>query len=545
MSIHGDQYLSKYFIRKDSKLPPVTLASNDELTLAFYLLSKDLKEEEKIISFSRLIWPFLSIQGVISTHIILDGLNLFSKRGKYTNPPRKPLIGHIMRNVDQRNKSEILERIIEVLTYEDTEAEEVSAGEESEFKRLNIENLTNPEFCSGLMELIPKIEMHSIKEYAQLDTALTTDNALDISEKFRNTVQEMKDNAFRWENLIELISEKVDKWLIDLNVELKDVKSRFSSKLDKISLKIDNDQIKQRMARERDNIDQWKVKQKKKITEKISLMFKNLDRDLEEILKKNRAYTNGTGLKSKIFENLVPDFESHLEFLNSKQEKLQNLIKKIQDDFIKFKEEAEEVDIKAQNRLEEKEKNLRSELEKRNQKIEKIKQEKKEAIKGIQKRKAKIENLYSRIQTIITEKKEDCLREAADLKKWAIKDTEAALFSKPIRWFFLPVYVIFIENEDMFEERMEILFPGYISDSQPIYEDVSSAFSELRNFINEKVEDNMKLRSNFEFTAEGKNFVEDPNFSKKIQKGLSILRNKNLTNSEIENTIRKNLNRLS
>ncbi|MGV9173301.1 MAG: hypothetical protein ACOC44_06250 [Promethearchaeia archaeon] len=545
MSIHGNQYLSKFFMRENSNQPPVTLASNDELTLAFYLLTKDLADGEKIISFSRLIWPLLSIQGVISTHIILDGLNLFSKKGKYTNPPRKPLIGHILRNIDQRKKTEILERIIEVLIYEDTEAEKLSAGEESEYKKLHISNIVNPEFLRGLMGLIPNIELQPIKDFAQLDTDLTTERALDISEKFRNTIQEMKNNALRWDNLIEIISDKVDKWLIDLNVEVKDIETRFSSKINKTSVRIDDEQVREQMERERDNIDQWKVNQKKNIIEKTSLLFKNLDRNLEEILKKNRFYTNETNLKSKIFENLVPNFESHIEYLKMKGEEFTDFAKHIEQKFSSYKEKAKEIDIKAQHRLEEKRQSLSSELETRNQKIQKIKEKKNQAIKDIQKRKAKIEHLYNKVKTIIRKKKEDCLQEAEELKKWAMEDTEAALFSKPIRWFFLPIYVLFVEDENMFEERMEILFPGYISNSEPIYKDLSDAFLQFRNLINDEVEDNMKLRSNFEFTAEGKNFAENPNLSKMIQKGLSILRRKNMTNSEIETTVRENLKRIA
>ncbi|MHA1192803.1 MAG: hypothetical protein ACTSP9_10970 [Promethearchaeota archaeon] len=93
MSIHGSQYLLTLF-NAPPNIPPIN--ENDELALAFYLLTKDKKHSEKITSFSRLLWPFLCIQGVISTHIILDGLMLFSRKGKLSNPPRQPLIGHLI-----------------------------------------------------------------------------------------------------------------------------------------------------------------------------------------------------------------------------------------------------------------------------------------------------------------------------------------------------------------------------------------------------------------------------------------------------------------
>jgi len=105
MSIHGNQYILPLFYNHSS-LPPIK--DYDELALSFYLLTKNLKQNEKILSFSRLLWPFLCVQGVISSHIILDGLNIFSKKGKLSNPPRQPLIGHVLRNIENRTKTEFI-----------------------------------------------------------------------------------------------------------------------------------------------------------------------------------------------------------------------------------------------------------------------------------------------------------------------------------------------------------------------------------------------------------------------------------------------------
>ena len=103
MSIHGNQYILPLF-NTPKAIPQIN--EFDELALAFHLLTKDLKPDEKVVSFSRLVWPFLCVQGVISTHIILDGLNVYSKKGKLSNPPRQPLIGHILRNIENRTQIE-------------------------------------------------------------------------------------------------------------------------------------------------------------------------------------------------------------------------------------------------------------------------------------------------------------------------------------------------------------------------------------------------------------------------------------------------------
>lgn len=286
MSIHGNQYVLPFFVRKDSKKPPIN--DNDELSLAFYLLTKDLKEEEKVLCFGRLLWPFLSIQGVISTHILLDGLYIFNKKDKYTNPPRQPLIGHIIRNVDSRSQIEQINKIIDILTYKDKDAEEIGAGEESEYHTLQIDSLVNPEFLGSLSSLLNIIENKPIIDYMALDSSLTSDKALTIAEKYRNIVDAMKGNALRWETVSGLVNDEINKWLTDLTVKLKDIDERYSSQITKTTSTIDHSKIQKTLELERDKIDQWKVGEKKRVIGNISLLFKTAERTLEDILKKNR-----------------------------------------------------------------------------------------------------------------------------------------------------------------------------------------------------------------------------------------------------------------
>ncbi|GAH05779.1 unnamed protein product, partial [marine sediment metagenome] len=49
MSIHGNQYILPLFYTHSS-IPPIN--DYDELALSFYLLTKNLKQNEKVLSFS-------------------------------------------------------------------------------------------------------------------------------------------------------------------------------------------------------------------------------------------------------------------------------------------------------------------------------------------------------------------------------------------------------------------------------------------------------------------------------------------------------------
>jgi hypothetical protein len=93
------------------------------------------------------------------------------------------------------------------------------------------------------------------------------------------------------------------------------------------------------------------------------------------------------------------------------------------------------------------------------------------------------------------------------------------------------------------DEKMHIIFPGMISNNpNSNYKNISEEINDLKNLIINKIEEDMSLRSNFEFSSDNKNLLKDSNFNKKIQLGISILRNYNIINSEIENNIRERLN---
>jgi hypothetical protein len=545
MSIHGNQYLLPLFMKEGTQIP--FLQDDDELTFAFHLLTKDLERNYKILSFSRLLWPFLSIPGVISTHIILDGVKIFSKKGKFTNPPRKPLIGHILRNIDNRSHIEQLERIIDVLSYKDQEAEELSKDEESEYQAFQIQSLVNPEFLSTLDMLIPRLQYAPIESYVPLDTSLTTEQALDISEKYRGIIDTLKGNAQRWESQVGLIGEKVDKWLIDLNVELKDVESRYKSQIKKTSQAIDGEQVREKLELEEDKIEQWKLNEKKRLIDNLATKFTTLDQHFEEILKKNRFYSNADVLKRKSFENLIPSVEAHFSYLYENISHLQSDLSEIKQNFEEIKQRASKIDLEAQNKLKDIKENLDKKLLTRDQEISKFESEKEQKIQEISQKKQKIEDLFNQIKNIIFQKKQDCLNEAEDLKNWSLEDNEKELFAKPIQWIYMPFYAMFVEDEDMMEEYMKIIFPGYIlpnsKDSSGLYKEASEALVGLRDFINEKIEDDMRIRSNFEFASENKNLLNDPTIEKQLQKGLAMLRNKKIIDENIDQTIRADINK--
>ncbi|NHJ24665.1 MAG: hypothetical protein EAX89_08825 [Candidatus Lokiarchaeota archaeon] len=539
MSIHGNQYILPLF-NSEKSIPPVK--ENDELALAFFLLTKDLKPNEKVLSFAKLLWPFLCIQGVLSTHIILDGLQVFSKKDKLTNPPRQPQIGHILRNIENLSKIEQLNKIIEILTYKDREAEEIGEGEESEFQNLEIGGLVNPNFLKTITKLLSLIEYKPIAEYMPLETTFSTEKALDIAEKYRNMVNYMKGNAIRWDSIIDLIGKEVEKWLIDLNVQFKDISLRFSSQITKTSQTIDSNQIRDQLAVEKDKIDQWKVNEKKKIIENISVLFKTGERVLEDILKKNKMFVQADNLKGRVFEELTNSFENHFKYLIDEGNHFVNTITSLTEKYMEYKQRASQIEIDAENNLISTKKSLEMKLKDRDEHLSQFEREKQELISTIEEERKTIENLFLEIKNIIKTKNGNCIQESKELISWSLNDSQSDLFSRPIQWIYMPLYIMFAEEENSGEENMKIIFPGNISNNpNEIYSELSNDFVQLKNLVYSKIDEDIALRSNFEFSSENKNLLEDQNLNKKIQQGIAILRNVNIITSDIEQQIRNNL----
>jgi hypothetical protein len=538
MSIHGNQYVLPLFITET--IPPIE--ENDELALAFYLLTKDANQSVNIISFSRLLWPFLCIQGVISTHIILDGLFVFSKKGKLSNPPRQPLIGHLLRNIENRGKIEQLEKIIEVLTYKDSGAEEIGEGEESEFQSVYIESLIPPNYLHALVKLIRLVEFKSISNSMPLDSGLTTEKALNIADQYRNTISYMKGNALRWKSQIELIEKETDKWLIDLNVQLKDIETRYSSQINKTSQSIDAAQIEELKALEGDKIDQWKVNEKKNLIENISVLFKTAERHLEEILKRNKMFTQTEILKSKILEDLFEPFENNFKYLIEEGQKFIQSVENLTKNYMEFKARVSQIDSEAEKKLSDLMSDLKTKLKDRDMHLSVFIQEKEEKINEVEKLKTQIEKLSSQINSIIENKQGNCLQEAKELISWSLGDNQAELFSRPIQWIYMPIYAIFLEDKTTKQEKFDVLLPGFIKKVLPLYSHLSDEMIQIQDLLKNKIEDDIALRSNFEFSCENRNIIREKNFQKMIQTGISILRSKGVINSDIESMIRNNLN---
>ena len=263
------------------------------------------------------------------------------------------------------------------------------------------------------------------------------------------------------------------------------------------------------------------------------------------MIKKNKFFVRGDSLKSRVFDDISPQFQNHFNYLKSEGQQFLKSVEGLNQRFIELKEKAIQIDEDANIKIKQIKESMNLKLKDRDKLLTEFQSEKQEKISELVILKEKIENKFKKINETIESKQKMCLQEAQELIKWSLNDNLSDLFSRPLQWIYMPIYTMFIENEDTLEENMHIIFPGYITNNPDnIYEFISDAVVNLKNVLIETIEDNMAVRSNFEFSSEDKNLMKDTNLQKRIQLGLSKLKEKSLINENIEMKIRENLNLL-
>jgi hypothetical protein len=242
----------------------------------------------------------------------------------------------------------------------------------------------------------------------------------------------------------------------------------------------------------------------------------------------------------------MPHFETHFNYLNDEGKKFLESISTLKQKFIELKSRATEIDMEAKRKIEQFKSSLNIKLKDRDKQLTEFESEKEQKISELERQKNQLESFFVKIKEIIQIKQNKCLQEAQALINWSLNDNQSDLFTRPIQWIYMPIYVMFIENEDEMEESMKIVFPGYVTnDPNNIYTNVSDSFINLKNVLKDRVEDDMQVRSNFEFSCERNNLIKDPNLAKRIQLGMSRLREKLLINERMEDKIRNNLTSFS
>jgi hypothetical protein len=526
MSFHG-VFLRLPFAmsaKTNNELPfDVALAAN------FYSILQRVGKNEKLISFSEIMWPFQAIQAEPNYHILIDDVGVFSFNEKLTNSPRIAQAGHVLRDasLDYLTRLELTKK---VLSFQhkiqlDSNNEENGLSDE-EFIQKEIKGIVNSNFIQGLNRIINYVKEFPIADFSTLESVYSFDNALNSAQMFIQSLEFSQGNKHRWDTTKKLVEDPTEKWKLDLNVKLKDTEERYKSLLLKAQ-ELNDSKIVTTLDLAKDSADQWLLREQKNIIERIGKMFIGVDLICDNIKSKNRFFLNTEQLKTYEINEVIAHANDHLDFIKQAMLETEEKIAQIAARMTQIGEDVTNTSLSAEERV----KRLNSELmDKKMEQENRIKQLENERDNEIGLLKSLIDNLDHLLREIheyIDKKAQDCLFDVQTLRKWQMDDKIAKIPASTGR-YFLPVGVGIIQDEDE-EERIEVVLPCIYKENLE-REQLSDGFWRLEKSLSKILDKNMKIRSNFEFTIEKRNIKNYEPFRKAIKLGADILVNEKIAN---------------
>ncbi|MHA1338776.1 MAG: hypothetical protein ACTSRZ_01975 [Promethearchaeota archaeon] len=522
MSIHGIQKFFPFVLGEDLR----HLESPIDFLIGINELIKRKNSNEKIKSISRLAWPLILIHGTENSHIVIDDVGISNLEMEVANPPRKGVIGHILRNIDNRSYNEMLEKIIDIITYTEegkaitTEWEKEE--ERKEYRKVIIKGLMGPQIIEGLEKLVKNLFEAPISEYNLLESQYSVEKGLDFAQEFQKLISDIRGTKVQWNDLHKVIQEPFNEWINELNAQIKDTEIRYKKSILKEKSTISKETVDELMKKAHQDIEQWVLREKKNVLEKIGGSFLPIDIIMENIRNKNAEFINTDSFKTLNIDVAIEKASDHIKNIKNSLDDLNQKWEQLQENFNMYIDKIRQIDEEAQKRINEKELELKTKLAQRDARIHDISKKSNEFIAQLKNAKESLSRKLKKIYEIIDKKMSECDKELNELMKWGLNEQKSNINQTVIR-LFLPVYVALLEDEEEDEERIIFSFPCIINKKLEAT-NVSEGFSEFKEKAEKIIEDDMKIRSNFEFTIDKNNLLVDEKLEKKILEAERLLK---------------------
>lgn len=542
MSIHGIQKFIPFTIDANYKI----LDNSVDYVIGFNNCIEQKRSNEKIKNFSRLAWPLILIHGTPTSHLMIDDVGICNLRTKITNPPRQAIIGHILRNSDNRTYNEMLDHIINIIMYTESgkniSSAEIKEEEREEFHEIYIKGLVGPEIINGIGIIIKKLMEDSISEYSLLESNLSVEIGLELAEKYKECMTLIKANKIRWESLIELIKGPFNDWINTLNAQIKDSELLYRTTISKEESNISEEEVKRLLKTEADIIDQWVLQEKKGILEKIGGSFLPINKLLEELMEGNKKFINTDSYKTTQIEKAVIMAKKQMEILSESIEKFKEKLESQKNSMKVLLEEMKNIDNSAKERLNKKELELKTQLAQRNTRIQTISSASENYISDLKKAKLGLTEKLEEIKKIIERKMDSCDKDLQFFMEYGLSDKVSSISQTVLR-IFMPVFACLLEDSEG-EERFVFAFPTILEkglNCRPLSDGIKTLQKDTENLVS----NDMKIRSNFEFTIEKNNLLRDNKLKSLVINGLSVLKSINYVKPDQEESILKLVDEIS
>jgi hypothetical protein len=502
------------------------LSFEESIAFNYLQIKGRIKEGENLITFTEIFWPVMLIQTEPSFKVMIDNVSISTQELKLTNAPRTAQLGHILRNPNWGNNKK-LDLIIKEMKYENIEDFDIKDTDikpiEKEYLINKVSGLMPAKFTQNIGKLLPGQIKFNINEVGHLDEIYNFDDSMVIAQKWFKSLEMVKGNNNRWRSVIQMITEPVEKWKTDLVVKIKDQKEIYKKAI--LNTKdLDETKIQNELNKQKDVMETWVLQEQKAISERIGKMFKGIDMIFEDLRNKNAFFLNIDLLRSKPVGEVVKNAYQNIANIRQGLEKSEGELYQISEKINAIRKEVESTSLSAEEKIELLNLELQNKKGSQEEEIRKLAQERGRKIDKYEEYERELEEKYKIIQELIQNKMQSCIADMKYLRDYQVDD-QISLISKPTLRIFIPIGIGIIEDED-YEERIEIIFPSYVNTDLsriPISEDIV----EFESKISKILDSDMKLRSNYEFTAENA-----PNYNSNILSGLEKFRQKSRLTDE-------------
>jgi hypothetical protein len=283
------------------------------------------------------------------------------------------------------------------------------------------------------------------------------------------------------------------------------------------------------------------LQEKKTILEKVGGYFFPLNELFLSGSQGLKMFLDTDYFKKQPVDRAIRSASKHLEVLEKIKHEIGIKVEVLRQKIQEKSTEIEQIDKRIQKEYKDKEFELKKNLSERNARIKRLNEEKETRIQELATLNEKLANSLKEIQLIIAKKMDACEKDKHMILKWGLVDRVSNI-STPVVRIFMPVYAGLLKGKRG-DERIVFAFPGIVDNDLNV-SPLSEGFSELESDLAKIIEDDMKVRSNFEFTIEKMNLLKREGFEKLFQEGISALKIKGLASDRLEQKYTSELKKL-
>ena len=495
---------------------------SDESELAFILTEIiKRKKENKLINLNKVFLPIVAIQGEPNHHLIFDNVGISKLSYSIGNAPRQAQVGAIMRK-SEIDLFERLKQAFDILSFKttildqstDLTEEERQAGETRE---VMIPALFSPEILESYENIIPHRFEAKIIEESTLSSKYEYDALVNLSEKYRNLLSEINGYISRWQSTKKLIEEPIERWMLEYNATVQDIKTRFRSERNKAEAMIDEKSKEIQLDSIKTQMENWVFNAKKNIIGKMGGFFKPVEIIIEEMLAKNKEMLNIDVLQTKDPMDVLKTAYRNIASIRDAMASLDETLSRTSARLKAIQTDLENTELSAEERINKINQELNGKMELKNKILDDLTKQEQKELGDLEQKREKIEQIKAKIFKYIDERIALCNKELEYFRTWQIKDTKTRI-SNPFANMFVPAYLATVQDEDE-EEIIFVLMPC-VCGKELQWKPIGEGMRKYEDLAFKTLQKDMKIRTNFEFVSMKKNMLKDTEFKEKVKKGL-------------------------